>query len=176
VLMQCNTNYTGSLENFRHIHLRVLQSMRQAYPQMVLGLSDHTPGHATVLGAVALGARVVEKHFTDDRGRVGPDHGFSMDPASWRDMVDRTRELEAALGSTQKTVAENERDTVVVQRRSIRARRALAAGDSLQAGDLEVLRPCPNDGIPPYAIDEVLGRRLRRDLSAGEHLRWTDLA
>ena len=85
---------------------------------MVLGLSDHTPGHSTVLGAVALGARMVEKHFTDDISRTGPDHKFSMDPRSWREMVERTRELEAALGDGEKKIEENERDTVIVQRRS----------------------------------------------------------
>ena len=71
VLMQCNTNYTASLENFRHTHLRVLETYRTKFPSAVFGLSDHTPGHATVLGAVALGARVIEKHFTDETvGRV----------------------------------------------------------------------------------------------------------
>ncbi|HLF36318.1 MAG TPA: N-acetylneuraminate synthase family protein, partial [Anaerolineales bacterium] len=71
VLLQCNTNYTASLENFDHIHLNVLKSYGLMWPELVLGLSDHTPGHATVLGAVALGARVVEKHFTDDTRREG---------------------------------------------------------------------------------------------------------
>ncbi len=99
VLMQCNTNYTGSIENAHHANLRVLQQYAELFPGVTLGLSDHTPGHVTVLGAVALGARVVEKHFTDDTARVGPDHGFSMDPDTWRAMVDATRLLEAALGS-----------------------------------------------------------------------------
>ena len=71
VLMQCNTNYTASPENFDHIHLNVLRTYAKMFPDVVLGLSDHTPGHATVLGAVALGAHVVEKHFTDDNERVG---------------------------------------------------------------------------------------------------------
>ena len=75
-IMQCNTNYTGSLENFKYIQLNVLKTYRAMYPDMVLGLSDHTPGHATVLGAVALGARMIEKHFTDDINREGPDHAF----------------------------------------------------------------------------------------------------
>ncbi len=66
--MQCNTNYTGDLENLRFVNLRVLQSYAVHWPGLPLGLSDHTPGHATVLGAIALGARVVEKHFTDDTG------------------------------------------------------------------------------------------------------------
>lgn len=175
VVMQCNTNYTGSLENFRHVHLRVLESYRRLFPGVVLGLSDHTPGHATVLGAVALGARVVEKHFTDDNSRVGPDHGFSMAPRSWRDMVDRTRELEAALGSTEKFVVDNERETVVLQRRAVRAKRDLSVGTILQAKDLEVLRPCPADGIPPYQGGQVIHRTVRRNISRGEHIRWTDL-
>jgi sialic acid synthase SpsE len=174
-LMQCNTNYTGSLENFKHIHLNVLKSFATLYPDAVLGLSDHTPGHATVLGAVALGARVVEKHFTDDTSREGPDHPFSMDPVTWRDMVDRTRELEYALGSAEKFVAENERDTVVVQRRALRAAADLEPGTVLTRELIDVLRPAPRDGIFPYDLDRVLGMRVRVPLKAGEHLRWGQL-
>jgi sialic acid synthase SpsE len=176
VLMQCNTNYTGSLENFRHIHLRVLQTFATMFPAMVLGLSDHTPGHATVLGAVALGARVIEKHFTDDNRREGPDHPFSMTPASWREMVDRTRELEYALGSPQKAVAENEHETVVVQRRSLRAAEDLKAGAILHPNMLEALRPAPQDAVMPFDLPRVVGKRLRRDLPHGEYLKWTMLA
>lgn len=173
-LMQCNTNYTASLENFHYIKLNVLNAYRSMYPDLVLGLSDHTPGHATVLGAVALGARMIEKHFTDDTGRVGPDHKFSMDPRSWREMVERTRELENALGDGVKVVEPNERQTVVLQRRAIRAKAALHAGAVLTDADLEVLRPCPADAIPPYHLSELLGRRLRHDVAAGGHLKWTD--
>ncbi|MGY9124756.1 MAG: N-acetylneuraminate synthase family protein, partial [Actinomycetales bacterium] len=97
-VMQCNTNYTGVSENMNHIHLNVLNTYRERYPDALLGLSDHTHGDVTVLGAVALGARVVEKHFTNDITQEGPDHHFSMTPVSWREMVERTRELEAALG------------------------------------------------------------------------------
>jgi N-acetylneuraminate synthase len=175
VLMQCNTNYTGSDENFRHIHLNVLRTFAAAWPDVLLGLSDHTPGHATVLGAVALGARVVEKHFTDDRGREGPDHGFSMDPASWRAMVDRTRELEAALGQGMKRIADNETETVVVQRRCVRLRADGRAGQRLRREDLAVLRPSPEDAVQPYDVHKVVGRRLRRDLPEGSHLTWSDL-
>ena len=80
VLMQCNTNYTGSFDNLKYVNLNVLKFYANLYPGMVLGLSDHTPGHTTVLGAIALGARVIEKHFTDDNDRIGPDHAFSMNP------------------------------------------------------------------------------------------------
>ena len=132
-LLQCNTNYTGSLENLRFVNLRVLQSYAVHWPGLPLGLSDHTPGHATVLGAIALGARVVEKHFTDDATRVGPDHGFSMTPATWREMVTRARELEAALGDGIKRIEENEREAAVVQRRCLRLARDLGAGAVIAA-------------------------------------------
>lgn len=174
-LMQCNTNYTASLENFKYIQLNVLRVYREMYPDLALGLSDHTPGHATVLGAVALGARMIEKHFTDDVRRVGPDHAFSMDSRSWREMVDRTRELENALGVGVKQVEKNEQETVVLQRRAIRMANKLAAGSILTRDHLTVLRPCPKDGLPPYRMDELIGMKLRRDISVGEHLRWIDL-
>lgn len=175
VLMQCNTNYTASLENFRYINLNVLRCFAHMFPEVTLGLSDHTPGHATVLGAVALGARVIEKHFTSDTTRVGPDHAFSMDPRTWREMIDRTRELERALGTAVKKVEENERETVVLQRRSIRARDAIPAGRALTRDDLEVLRPCPADALPPYQLAKIIGQKTTRDIKAGEHLRWSDL-
>jgi sialic acid synthase SpsE len=175
VLMQCNTNYTASVENFRHIHLRVLESYRTNFPELVLGLSDHTSGHATVLGAVALGARVIEKHFTDDNARQGPDHPFSMTPSSWREMVDRTRELEYALGSTRKFVSENEQQTVVVQRRSLRATADLKAGTTLQENMLEALRPAPPGAVMPFDLPRVIGKKLICDLPQGEHLRWSSL-
>jgi len=175
ILMQCNTNYTASLDNFRHIHLNVLRSYAAAFPDVVLGLSDHTPGHATVLGAVALGVRVVEKHFTDDNRREGPDHPFSMMPATWREMVDRTRELELALGSPDKRVGDNEAETVVVQRRCLRAARAVRRGEVLDRGAIDVLRPAPPGAIPPYDIDAVVGTRALQDIPAGEALRWTML-
>lgn len=174
-LMQCNTNYTASLENFKYIQLNVLKVYREMYPDLVLGLSDHTPGHATVLGAVALGARMIEKHFTDDVKRVGPDHAFSMNPAFWQEMVVRTRELENALGVGIKQVEANEQETVVLQRRAICMATNLTAGNILTSDHLTVLRPCPKDGLPPYRTNELIGKKLRRDISMGEHLRWTDI-
>ncbi len=174
-LMQCNTNYTASLDNFKYIQLNVLKTYRDMYPNLVLGLSDHTPGHATVLGAVTLGARMIEKHFTDDVHRVGPDHAFSMDPISWREMVDRTRELENALGAGIKKVEGNEKETVVLQRRSVRVGCDLTAGSTLTKNHLKVLRPCPHDAISPCHLEELIGQRLRRDINSGEYLRWNDL-
>lgn len=172
ILMQCNTNYTGVRENLNYINLNVLKSYKEMYPEVILGLSDHTPGHVTVLGAVTLGARVIEKHFTDDTSREGPDHSFSMDPPTWREMVDRTRELEWALGSSLKKVEENEQETVVLQRRSIRFRIDVSEGTVITQNMIEMLRPCPADGLPPYRLKEVLGRKVTRSFKAGEHLRW----
>ncbi len=174
-LMQCNTNYTASLENFAHIHLRVLKTYAALFPEVVLGLSDHTPGHATVLGAVTLGARAVEKHLTDDNARVGPDHPFSMTPDGWHDMVERTRELEKALGSPDKRVGDNERDTVVVQRRCLRAARDIRAGEGLTRAMIDVLRPAAPGTIPPYEVEAVVGTRALLDIPVGEALRWTML-
>jgi len=145
------------------------------YPDMVLGLSDHTPGHATVLGAIALGARIIEKHFTDDINRVGPDHKFSMDQASWREMVDRTRELENALGCGVKQVECNEIDTVVVQRRSLRAIAPFKKDHIITAGDFVPLRPCPSDAIQPFELEKIIGKSLIRDLQQGEYLKIGDI-
>lgn len=175
-LLQCNTNYTGSLDNFRYVNLRVLQSMAARWPGMVLGLSDHTPGHSAVLGAVALGARVIEKHFTDDTSREGPDHAFALDRTTWRAMVDATRELEAALGDGVKRIEANEVETVVIQRRALRAKTALPAGTLLREEDLVALRPCPAEAVPPNALSQVIGRSLKVAREEGKELRWTDLA
>lgn len=175
VLMQCNTNYTASLENYYFINLRVLDTYHALFPGLILGLSDHTFGHATVLGAVALGARVIEKHFTDDNNRVGPDHPFSMTPQTWREMVDRTRELERAMGSPEKRVMENEEQTVVVQRRCLRAHRDIAAGETITREMIEVLRPAVPGAIQPYEIENVVGSRAISAIPAGRELRWLDL-
>lgn len=175
VLMQCNTNYTASLENFKYISLNVLNTFKSMFPGVILGLSDHTPGHATVLGAVTLGARVIEKHFTDSNERNGPDHKFAMNPKSWRDMVDRTRELENALGNGIKKVEDNEKETVILQRRSIRVKKSMQKGQILLHENLEVLRPCPLDALPPYEMDQVIGKKIRNNLTEGDHIRWIDL-
>lgn len=176
VLMQCNTNYTAGHDNYRHLQLNTLREFAELYPGVVLGLSDHMPGHVSVLGAVALGARVIEKHFTDFTTREGPDHAFSMTPGTWREMVDRTRELEAALGDGTKKVEDNERETWVAQRRCVRIARDLPAGAVLSRDDLTMLRPCPRDAIPPFAAGELVGKRITRNLQAGEHLRREDVA
>jgi len=172
VLMQCNTNYTGTRDNFKYINLNVLKSYKKLFSDVVLGLSDHTLGHATVLGAVALGARVIEKHFTDDNNREGPDHKFAMNPASWKGMVERTRELEDALGNGKKIIEENELETVIVQRRALRAKKDLDVDSMFERENIISLRPCPKDGIPPYEINEVLGKVAKVQITKGDYIKW----
>jgi N-acetylneuraminate synthase len=145
------------------------------YPGMILGLSDHTPGHATVLGAVSLGARVIEKHFTDNRSGVGPDHAFSMEPHDWNEMVERTRELEAALGTGVKKVENNEMETVILQRRCARARRDICAGEQLGAENIEFLRPCPVDAVTPLQFAAIKNPVAAQALAQGDCLRWHHL-
>jgi sialic acid synthase SpsE len=169
-LMQCNTNYTGDLENFKNVNLNVLKSFSVIYPNMPLGLSDHTPGHSAVLGAITLGARVIEKHFTDDNSRTGPDHHFALNPLTWREMVDRARELEMSLGDGIKRIEINERETVVIQRRALRATRDLKKGDVLASEDFEALRPCPEGAVSPMAESEYLDKTLVVDLTKGHCL------
>ncbi len=173
--MQCNTNYTASLENFKYINLNVLNAFKKEFPGLLLGLSDHTPGHASVLGAVTLGARAIEKHFTDSNDRNGPDHKFAMNPKSCSDMVDRTRELEYALGDGVKVVEANEKETVILQRRSIRVKRELSSGDTINLEDVECLRPCPADAIPPYKLQNIIGSKIKRSLPKGDYIRITDI-
>jgi sialic acid synthase SpsE len=175
VLMQCNTNYTGSLENFKYINLNVLKTYTTMYPNMVLGLSDHTPGHTTVLGAIAFGARVIEKHFTDDNNRIGPDHLFSMNPTTWSEMVDRARELEYALGDGIKIVEENEKETVIVQRRGVYLKKDINRGHILKKEDIEFLRPVPINGYLPYETESIIGLPINKNKVSGQPLCKEDI-
>jgi N-acetylneuraminate synthase len=175
VLMQCNTNYTASSENYDYINLNVLKTYAAMFPELVLGLSDHTHGNATVLGAVALGARVIERHFTDSNEREGPDHKFAMNPQAWRSMVDETRLLERALGTADKFIGGNEQDTAVVQRRCLRAAREIKAGETLTREMIDVLRPATPGAIKPDQIENVIGTKALMDMPYGKELRWTDL-
>ena len=168
-LMQCNTNYTVDIENFKHINLNVLKTYKTLFPNIKIGLSDHTPGDVTVLGAVSLGATMVEKHFTDDNDRKGPDHPFSMNPKTWKEMVDRTRLLEISLGETIKKVEDNEKETIVLQRRSIRLNKDLPAGHVITKDDIFEVRPCPVDAIPPSF--DVVGKVLKENLDKNDYLK-----
>jgi len=160
VLMQCNTNYTGVIENLQFLNLNVLKQYSSRYKNLVLGLSDHTPGFVSVLGAIALGARVIEKHFTDDTSRVGPDHNFSLDPKSWREMVELSSSLFQALGDGDKKIEENEYDSSIVQRRALRFRSNLQVGQIITREDIIPLRPAPIGSIKPHEINEIIGKSV----------------
>ena len=170
VLMQCNTNYTGSKENYNFCNLNVLKQFSIDYPNTVLGLSDHTAGHATTLGAIALGARVIEKHFTDDNDQEGPDHGFAMNPQTWRNMVNRSYELLVSLGDGIKIVEKNEEQSRLVQRRCLRVNNNLKKGHILLESDLISLRPISEEGFEPFEKTNLIGKELLMDIDAGEHL------
>jgi sialic acid synthase SpsE len=170
VLMQCNTNYTGSIDNYNYCNLNVLKQFSIDYPNTVLGLSDHTVGHATTLGAIALGARVIEKHFTDDNNQEGPDHGFAMNPQSWRNMVDRSYELLVSLGDGVKIVEKNEEQSKLVQRRCLRVVTNLKKGHALTDSDFISLRPISEGGFEPFEKVNLIGKELLMDIDAGDHL------
>lgn len=175
VLMQCNTNYTASKNNFKYINLNVLKTYRETFPEVVLGLSDHTYGHSTVLGALALGARVFEKHFTDDNSRSGPDHKFSMNPKTWREMVVAANELYDSLGDGVKRVEENETDTVNVQRRAYYYSVDLKRGEKINENNIFPLRPVYEGAVLPYEKEKILGKRIKADVFADEWVKWENI-
>ncbi|MBX3048346.1 MAG: N-acetylneuraminate synthase family protein [Anaerolineales bacterium] len=176
VLMQCNTNYTAAEGNYDHLHLNVLKTYAERWPNVILGLSDHTQSAAPVVGAVALGARVIERHFTDSNERDGPDHKFALNPQNWAHMVAEVRILERALGSAEKFVAENEKETYIVQRHCLRAARQIKAGEVFSEDMLEVLRPATPGALMAWDIPQVLGRKAAADLPYGKDIRPEDLA
>jgi sialic acid synthase SpsE len=175
ILMQCNTNYTASPGNYDHLHLNVLRTYAVMFPDVILGLSDHTHAVAPVLGAVALGACVIERHFTDSNDREGPDHKFAMNPENWARMVEETRLLERSLGSPDKFIAANEIDTAIVQRRCLRAARDIQAGETFTREMIDVLRPAAPGAIKPSEIEHVIGTKAIHNMPFGKELRWTDL-
>ena len=175
VLMQCNTNYTAAVENFKYINLNVLKTYRSKFPNVILGLSDHTLGHSTALGAITLGARVIEKHFTDDNSRVGPDHKFAMNPETWQEMVVASNELYNALGDGEKRIEDNELETAIVQRRALRYTEDLKIGDIIKESDLTSVRPIPMKGLPPYKKAQIIGRKLKISVEADDLVRLEDV-
>ncbi len=165
VLMQCNTNYTNSVNNLNYINLNVLKNFKKIFKdKIILGLSDHTQGHATVLGAIALGAKVVEKHFTDDNRRNGPDHEFSMNPVTWKKMVISSRQLETALGNGKKIIEKNETKSVIVQRRGVWLNCNKKKNDKLKLEDCSTLRPCPKNSVSPFELKKFIGKKFIKNM------------
>ncbi|MFZ5585183.1 MAG: N-acetylneuraminate synthase family protein [Thermodesulfobacteriota bacterium] len=169
ILLQCVTNYPSGFDS---ANLKAMVNMGHMF-NLPYGYSDHTPGHTVAVGAVALGGSVIEKHFTDDKTRSGPDHPFAMDGAEFKAMAQAVRELERALGDGVKRVAAEEGQTVILQRRSLYAARPLKAGQVLTRDDLVVLRP--QHGITPDHLERVVGRTLARDVGELEPVTWEHL-
>lgn len=174
VVMQCNTNYTADSSNFNYINLNVLKSYAKLYPDLILGLSDHTQGDVTVLGAIALGARVIEKHFTDDNSRSGPDHTFAMNPITWREMVNRSMDLWVSLGDGVKRIEANEAETATIQKRSLYYSNNKQCGSILVKEDVYPLRPMNPAGISPHNLEDVLGKRLKKQVDKDTCIKWED--
>lgn len=175
VLLQCNTNYTAEENNYDFINLNVLNLYNRLFPEIELGLSDHTFGSETALGAITLGARVIEKHFTDDNSRVGPDHTFAMNPTTFREMVDSANKLFRALGDGIKRVEKNEEDSYLVQRRSLYLAKDVVEGQKLKYEHIIALRPVIENGYEAYDLDKILGASTKRNLKRGEPIMTGDI-
>ena len=169
VLMQCITNYPSKIES---ANINVLKSYQNAF-DILTGYSDHSPGPVVALGSVALGAVVIEKHFTLDKSDKGPDHPHSMDINEFKIMVDHIRELELAMGTTRKFVVEEETETVIVQRRGLYAKRDIKAGETILLEDIDVLRPAL--GILPKYKDVIVGKTAKVDIEIGTPIFWDNL-
>jgi len=168
VVLHCVSNYPADPAD---VNLRAMQTMATAF-QVPVGYSDHTLGIEMPLAAVALGACVIEKHFTLDRDLPGPDHRASLEPTELKAMVDGIRKVEQALGNGRKVPTTSEEDTRRVARRSLVLRKDVPEGSLIEAKMLTSLRPA--GGIPPNMASYVVGRKATRPLKAGAILQWGD--
>ena len=166
VLLHCVSQYPAKYE---HLNLRAMRTLAQAF-QVPVGFSDHTMDNTAGVLAVGLGACCLEKHFTLDRGRKGPDHPSAMEPEELADYVQAIRNAERALGSPVKRVQPSEEENHRLARRSIHARVDIAEGARITAEMLVVKRPAL--GIHPAHKNLVVGRAARRDIRADEWITW----
>lgn len=161
-LLHCTTQYPTP---FEAVNLRAMETLRSLSPAAV-GYSDHTVGIEIPIAAVAMGARIIEKHFTLDKSMEGPDHRASLDPDELAAMVSAIRKVEAAMGDGVKTVAEAERPNITIARKSIVASRDIKAGELLTEENITTKRP--GNGISPMHWDEVIGKQADRDYRRDE--------
>jgi len=166
ILLQCVTMYPTP---FDQANIKTMVTLRDTF-QCHVGYSDHTPGFVVPLGSVALGACVIEKHFTDDKKRIGPDHPFAMDAEDFKNMVQSIRILETALGSPIKDVVSCENETVILQRRSLFASCDIPKGTKIEDYMVSVLRP--QKGLLPKYKALVINRTAQSDIMAGEPITW----
>lgn len=161
-LLHCNTQYPTP---YKDVNLRAMETLKERY-QVKVGYSDHTAGIEVPVAAVALGATVIEKHFTLDKTLSGPDHKASLEPDELCRMVQAIRNIEVALGSSEKSVSLSERENLAVARKSIVASRRILKGEILTEENLSVKRP--GTGISPMKWKEVLGTYAVKDFEEDE--------
>ncbi|MEA5038652.1 MAG: N-acetylneuraminate synthase [Clostridiaceae bacterium] len=161
-LLHCNTQYPTP---FSDVNLQAMLTMKKEF-QLRVGYSDHTLGTEVPIAAAALGADVIEKHFTISRDMQGPDHKASLEPLELKEMITSIRHIEAALGDGQKRVTESERCNLEIVRKSIVAKQAIYAGETLTEKNITVKRP--GNGISPMRWFEVLGSRAIRNFAIDE--------
>lgn len=169
-LLHCTSAYPTP---FDQVHLQAMTLLRESFG-LPVGLSDHTEGIEIAIAAVALGASVIEKHVTLDRMLPGPDHRASIEPQEFATMVRSIRHVEAALGSPQKIRQVSEENVAAVARRSVVAARDLQKGQSLTAEMVAIRRP--GTGIAPKFVQDVIGKKTRKDILSGTPLTWDMLA
>ena len=172
-LMQCNTNYTGSLENFKYINLNVLNSFKENFPNIILGLSDHTLGTAIASSSLHYGVRVIEKHFTINKKlKKSADHKISLDPKDLKKLRLDVDEINSAIGFGKKIVLKCENLTRKFARRSIFLKNFKFKGQKLEYDDLIAKRP--GDGISANLIDKVVNRKINKNLAVDHKLSFKD--
>jgi len=169
VLLHCVSSYPA---RFEQANLRMIADLAASFG-IVAGLSDHTPGTACAVAAVALGACVIEKHFTLRRADGGPDAAFSLDPDEFKRLVDDCRAAWLSLGRVAYERSAQERENLKF-RRSLYVVEDVAAGERFTSGNIRSIRP--GFGLPPKHLSEVLGRSAARSLKRGDPLRWEDVA
>lgn len=168
-VLHCSTEYPTPMED---VNLRAMLQIKERFGVQV-GYSDHSKGIEVAIASVALGARVIEKHFTLDKNMEGPDHKASLDPAELKQMVDAIRNIEIAMGDGIKRPMSSEIKNIAIARKSIHLSSDITEGTLLSSDMLEMKRP--GDGISPMEIDTVIGRRVNKDLTAGHKLSFNDL-
>jgi sialic acid synthase SpsE len=171
ILLHAITSYPTHPQ---HVNLRAMQTLMDTFPALDVGYSDHTVTPVASLCAVAMGARVVERHFTYDKAADGPDHMLSADPAEMKWLVDAIRAFEVMRGNGIKRPADSEKTTRRNNRKSLVLTQAVKAGSRLSADNVAIKRP--GYGIEPRFYEQVLGRTTGRDLDADAVLDWSDLA
>ncbi|MFM7021668.1 MAG: N-acetylneuraminate synthase [Flavobacteriales bacterium] len=169
-VLHCNTEYPTPFED---VNLKAMQFIGNHFGVKV-GYSDHTAGIEVPIAAVALGACMIEKHFTLDKTMEGPDHKASLEPAELIQMVKSIRNIEKALGRADKVPSPSEIKNISIARKSIHLSKAVAKHSMLTEADLQMLRP--GDGISPMDLPKVLGRKLKLDLKENHKLSWDDLS